>query len=108
MDLLRERVLAEMDECPLLLTPVCSVPAFRHGEREWMIDGSRVGYWDAMRYTQWFNLLALPVAVVPVGRSAEGLPIGVQVVGRPHEDELVFTVAGVLDRAFGYQAPPLA
>ena len=73
-----------------------------------MIDGQRVDYWDAMRFTQWFNLLAFPAAVVPVGRSEEGLPIGVQIAGRPYEDELVLRVASVVDAAFGYRRPPVS
>jgi Asp-tRNA(Asn)/Glu-tRNA(Gln) amidotransferase A subunit family amidase len=107
-DQVRAKLLAEMREVPILLTPVCAVPAFRHGEREWMIDGATVGYLDAMRYTQWFNVLASPAAVVPVGTSGEGLPIGVQVAGRPFEDESVLAVAAAVERAFGYRPPPLA
>jgi amidase len=107
-DLVRGRLLDELAACPILLTPVCSVPAFRHGEREWSIDGHQVKYLDAMRYTQWFNLLGSPAAVVPVGSSPEGLPIGVQVAGRPYEDELVIAIADVLDRKFGYRVPLLA
>ena len=108
MDQLRLRVAAEMEEYRILLTPVCSVPAFLHGEREWMVSGQKISYWDAMRYTQWFNVLAQPAAVVPVGQSADGMPIAVQVVGRAYEDELVLSVAGALDHAFGYRIPPLA
>ncbi len=110
MDLLRTQFRAEMAaaEVDLLLLPVCAIPAFRHGERAWQVEGQVAGYWDVMRYTQWFNLLAMPAAVVPVGQSAEGLPIGVQVAGRPYEDELVLAVAGVVDRAFGYRVPPLS
>jgi Asp-tRNA(Asn)/Glu-tRNA(Gln) amidotransferase A subunit family amidase len=74
----------------------------------WEIDGARIGYLDAMRYMQWFNVLASPAAVVPVGISAEGMPIGVQVAGRPFEDERVLAVAAALESDFGYQAPPLA
>ena len=107
-DLIRSKLLAEMHEVPILLTPACAVPAFRHGEREWTIDGETVQYFDAMRYTQWFNVLASPAAVVPVGKSAEGLPIGVQVAGRPFEDESVLAVAAAIEREFGYQPPPLA
>jgi Asp-tRNA(Asn)/Glu-tRNA(Gln) amidotransferase A subunit family amidase len=107
-DTVRGRLLAEMREVPILLTPVCAVPAFRHGEREWRIDGATVGYFDAMRYTQWFNVLASPAAVVPVSASAEGLPIGVQVAGRPFEDENVLAVAAAVERVFGYRPPPLA
>jgi len=104
-DLLRTRFQAEMSGYSILITPVCSVPAFHHGERAWKIDGQAVGYWDVMRYTQWFNLLACPAAVVPVGKSREGMPIGVQVAGLPMQDELVLTVAGALDRAFGFRPP---
>ncbi len=77
----------------MLLCPVASVPAWRHGEREWVIDGQTVEYLDAVRYTQWFNALGAPAAVVPVGLSPEGLPIGVQVAARPFEDEVALGVA---------------
>ena len=80
-DHVRRRLLAEMENFPILLCPVCAIPAFRHGERAWDVDGQRLEYLDAMRYTQWFNLLGAPAAVVPVGWSPEGLPIGVQIVG---------------------------
>jgi amidase len=108
LDMIRAKTLEEMREHPLLLCPVASVPAFGHGERAWPVEGKLVEYLDAWRYAQWFNALASPAAVVPVGRSPEGLPIGVQVAGRPFEDELVLAVAGELDRAFGYRPPPMA
>ena len=107
-DVIRGKLLEQMQGFPVLLCPVCSIPAFRHGERTWRIDGQDVGYLDVMRYTQWFNLLAVPAAVVPVGRSPEGLPIGVQVVTRPFEDEMALAVASVIDREFGFVAPPMA
>jgi len=107
-DIIRGKLLAQMQELPLLLCPVCAVPAFRHGERSWVVDGQQVEYLDAMRYSQWFNLLAAPAAVVPVGRSPEGLPIGVQVIGRPWEDEIVLKVASIIDREFGYISPPMS
>jgi len=107
-DEVRSKLLEEMQPYSVLLTPVCSMPAFRHGERAWAIDGEPVEYFSAMRFTQWFNLLGAPAAVVPVGRSKEGLPIGVQVAGRPYFDEAVLRVAAILDEDFGYQAPPMA
>jgi Asp-tRNA(Asn)/Glu-tRNA(Gln) amidotransferase A subunit family amidase len=106
-DVIRGKMLAEMREYPVLLCPVCSVPAFRHGERRWQVEGQTVEYLDAMRYTAWFNALGAPAAVVPVGKSPEGLPIGVQIVARPWEDEIALAVAGAIDREFGYQQPPL-
>jgi len=106
-DVIRGKLLGQMQEFPVLLCPVCSIPAFRHGERAWQVDGQEVGYLDVMRYTQWFNLLAAPAAVVPVGRSPEGLPVGVQVVARPFEDEMALAIASVIDREFGFAAPPM-
>ena len=108
LDLVRAKTLEEMRKYPVLLCPVASVPAFRHGERAWDVEGRTVEYLDAWRYTEWFNALACPAAVVPVGRSPEGLPIGVQVVARPFEDETALGIAGVVDAAFGYRAPAMA
>jgi len=108
LDVLRAKTLEEMRNFPVLLCPVASIPAFRHNEREWIIDGKSVAYLDAVRHTQWFNSLAAPAAVVPVGRSPEGLPIGVQIVARPFEDETALGVASVVDAAFGFQPPPMA
>ncbi len=108
IDLLRAKTLEEMSGHPVLLCPVASIPAFRHGEREWMVEGRAVEYLDAVRHTQWFNVLAAPAAVVPVGRSPEGLPIGVQVVARPFEDETALGIAAVVDAAFGYRPPAMA
>jgi amidase len=107
LDLLRSKVLTEMNEFPVLLCPVASIPAFRHNERTWAIDGTPVNYLDAVRHTQWFNAMAMPAAVVPVGNSPERLPIGIQVAARPFEDEIAMAVAAVIDATFGYRIPPL-
>ena len=108
LDVLRAKTLEEMKSYPVLLCPVASIPAFRHGERSWTIGSQTVEYLDAWRYTQWFNTLACPAAVVPVGASPEGLPIGVQIAARPFEDEIALSVAAIVDSAFGYRPPPMA
>ena len=108
LDLLRAETLSAMREFPVLLCPVAGIPAFRHGERSWNIEGRPVEYLDAVRYTQWFNALACPAAVVPSGQSPEGLPIAVQIAARPFEDEIALGIAAVVDDAFGYRPPPLA
>jgi amidase len=108
LDLLRAQTLKEMSAYPVLLCPVASIPAFKHDQRAWIVEGRLVEYLDAVRHTQWFNALAAPAAVVPVGNSPEGLPIGVQIVARPFEDETVLGVAAVVDAAFGYKPPPMA
>jgi Asp-tRNA(Asn)/Glu-tRNA(Gln) amidotransferase A subunit family amidase len=105
-DILRSRFLNQMERYPILLCPVNAVPAFRHRERSWIVDGQTVEYLDASSYSQWFNLLGNPGAVVPMDRSDQGLPIGVQIVGRPWEEERVLAVAAVLEKAGGWTAPP--
>jgi Asp-tRNA(Asn)/Glu-tRNA(Gln) amidotransferase A subunit family amidase len=105
----RANLLRQMDTYRVLICPVASIPAFRHGERAWQIDGTEVSYLDAMAYTQWFNILGNPAAVVPVSKSPEGLPIGVQVIGRPFEEEVVLAVADQIERAVGgYVRPPIS
>jgi amidase len=107
-DALRGKLLERMEEFPILLCPACAIPAFHHGEREWQVQGRKVEYLKAMSYSQWFNLLGNPAAVVPVGKSPEGLPIGVQVVGRPWEDEAVLAVAAKIEEITGgFRRPPI-
>ncbi|HEV7217321.1 MAG TPA: amidase [Terriglobales bacterium] len=105
-DEVRMNVLRQMREYPILLCPVAAIPAFRHGERSWNIAGHEVKYLDAWSYCEWFNLLGFPAAVVPVGQSAEGLPIGVQIVGRPWEEEMVLSVAAMVEEQCGGFRPP--
>ena len=104
-DLLRAEILRQMRDTPVLLSPVSISPAFRHGQGNYHPG---TGYRDTMRFSQWLNLTGFPGASVPVGVSSEGLPIGVQVIGRPFEDELVLAVAEALEQARGpWQAPPI-
>jgi Asp-tRNA(Asn)/Glu-tRNA(Gln) amidotransferase A subunit family amidase len=102
-DSVRANIIRQMREVPILLSPVCSGPAFRHGEGNYQPG---TGYRETMRHSQWLNLAGFPGASVPMGFSAEGLPIGVQLIGRPNEDELVLAVAEALELARGkWQAP---
>ncbi len=98
-DQLRLKLREQMERYPILLCPVASVPAFRHGQREWTIEGEIVGYPDAFVYSQVFNVLGNPAATAPVARSPQGLPIGVQIVGRHYEDARVTAVAKDLSAA---------
>ena len=100
-DVLKTRILRQMDRYPVLLCPVAPMPAFRHGERAWTIEGTTVHYLDAWRYAAWFNLLQNPGVSVPVTSSAEGLPIGVQVVARPWEELTALAVARVIEQSRG-------
>jgi Asp-tRNA(Asn)/Glu-tRNA(Gln) amidotransferase A subunit family amidase len=102
-DIVRAKIIKQVRDVPILLSPVCAGPAFRHGKGNWQ---PVCGYRDTMRHAQWLNLAGFPGVSVPMGFSAEGLPIGVQVIGRPNEDELVLAVAEMLETARGrWEAP---
>jgi Asp-tRNA(Asn)/Glu-tRNA(Gln) amidotransferase A subunit family amidase len=105
-DELRIKMFAQMRDYPVLLCPVASIPAFRHGERSWQVERKTVRYLDAWSYTEWFNLLGTPAVTVPVGKSPEGLPIGVQLIARPWQEEVVISVAAALEHQCGGYAHP--
>jgi Asp-tRNA(Asn)/Glu-tRNA(Gln) amidotransferase A subunit family amidase len=103
----RQRILEAMGEIRLLLSPVSAAPAFRHGAGSYQPGR---GYRDTMRHSQWLNLAGFPGVVVPMGpeeTSPEGLPIGVQIIGRPYEDELALAVAEELETARGDWVAPV-
>jgi Asp-tRNA(Asn)/Glu-tRNA(Gln) amidotransferase A subunit family amidase len=97
-DRLRANILRRMSEVPILLSPVCNTPAFRHNEGTWRGPD---GYRETMRPAQWLNLVGFPAATMPMTISAQGLPIGVQLIARPNEEELLLEVAALLEEARG-------
>ena len=107
-DRLRSDLIEWMESTPLLLAPVGATPAFPHDSLKVNVDGQSISTFRAFSYSQTFNVFDLPAAAIPVSRSAEGLPIGVQIIGRPFEEETVLAAAGIIERALGqWQAPPL-
>jgi Asp-tRNA(Asn)/Glu-tRNA(Gln) amidotransferase A subunit family amidase len=106
-DLVRADILRQLRDFPILLSAVSTEPAFLHGAGNY-VAGQPHCYRDTMRYSQWLNLTGFPGVSLPMGRSPEGLPINVQLIGRPHEEELLLSVAAQLEHARGpWQAPPL-
>jgi amidase len=118
--LTRRDALIEKIECFLAgwdawLCPVTPTPAFTHRRSGigWPtqpieVDDHQLGYWKgSMSYTVIFNLTGNPVVVLPLARSKEGLPIGVQVVGRRWHDIELLAVAEQLAEVIGpCQRPP--
>ena len=96
-DRLRADLLRQLRDVPILLSPVSTAPAFRHGEGNYRA-GDPHNYRDTMRFCQWLNLVGFPGLSLPFGRSPEGLPINVQLIGRPHEEELLLAVAESLEQ----------
>jgi Asp-tRNA(Asn)/Glu-tRNA(Gln) amidotransferase A subunit family amidase len=100
-DRMRLSMLDQMRECPVLLMPVAGVTAFPHGTREWMTDQGRLGLLEAMAPLTPFNLFGMPGMVIPMGFDPEGLPIGVQLVGRPFEEEVLLELTMRMEEVRG-------
>jgi amidase len=104
-DMLRATILHQMRDVPIVLSPVSTTTAFRHGQGTWR-PGAKQCYRDTMRFSQWLNLTGFPGVSVPASLSTGGLPIGVQVIGRPYEEELVLAIAERIENARGPWQPP--
>jgi amidase len=107
-DMFRIELAKFMERYPIVIGAPFCVTAFEHGAMEVEIDGSKCPLFEANWPALWVNCAALPAAVVPAGLDKNGLPIGVQVIGRAFGEETVLAVAGVLERELGgFRQPPL-
>jgi aspartyl-tRNA(Asn)/glutamyl-tRNA(Gln) amidotransferase subunit A len=85
-----------------LLTPTAPSAAFAQGEN--MDDPIKMYLNDV--FTVPANLAGVPAVSVPAGLDANGLPLGLQVIGKPFDEETLFAVAGAIERAAGFGAVP--
>lgn len=107
-DAMRRRLLEQMRKFPVLLMPVSSITAFPHRQRRFDTETKQIGLFQAMMPVTTFNLLGLPALTVPFAMDADGLPVGVQLVGRPWDEELLLETGVRLEQARGpFPAPPL-
>ena len=93
------RAFADVD---LVLTPTCPFPAFPVGER---MDDPVAMYLNDV-FTVPSSLAGLPAISVPAGLSGDGPPLGLQLVGRPFDEETVLRGAQALEEAAGFDAAP--
>ena len=85
-----------------ILTPATPSSAFAIGEKQ---DDPVTMYLNDV-FTVTANLAGLPAISVPAGLDSEGLPLGLQVIGRAFDEETVFRVAAALEDAAGFDAVP--
>ncbi|GAA2742020.1 amidase [Kitasatospora cinereorecta] len=103
------RLFAEYDA---VVCPVTPTPAFPHDHhpdslaRRIDIDGVTYPYLDQLVWAGVATMPGLPATAVPAGRSPEGLPVGVQLIGPMFEDRTPLRLAELLEQAIGgFQAP---
>ncbi len=80
----------------VLITPTVPIPAFEAGHD--VPPGSGLSSWpDWTPFTYPFNMTQQPAISIPAGRTSSGLPVGLQIVGPRHSDDLVLAVAKLLE-----------
>ncbi|HET6467093.1 MAG TPA: Asp-tRNA(Asn)/Glu-tRNA(Gln) amidotransferase subunit GatA [Geminicoccaceae bacterium] len=93
---------AAFERCDAILTPTAPSAAFRAGE---MMDDPVAMYLNDV-FTVPTSLAGLPGISVPAGLSSDGLPLGLQVIGRPWDEAGVFQVSAALERAADFSTLP--
>jgi aspartyl-tRNA(Asn)/glutamyl-tRNA(Gln) amidotransferase subunit A len=86
-----------------ILTPATPSAAFAVGEKG---SGDPVEMYLNDVFTVTVNMAGLPAIAVPAGRDAQGLPLGLQLIGRPFDEETLFAAGQVLEDAAGRTEPP--
>ncbi|WAJ31052.1 Asp-tRNA(Asn)/Glu-tRNA(Gln) amidotransferase subunit GatA [Antarcticirhabdus aurantiaca] len=86
-----------------LLTPATPSPAFGIADQEMNADPVKMYLNDVFTVT--VNMAGLPGLAVPAGLSASGLPLGLQIIGRPFDEESLFATASVIEKAAGRFEP---
>jgi len=81
-----------------LFTPATPITAPRIGQSEVTLDGTTHNTRIlTTRFARGINVLGFPALSIPCGRSAEGLPIGLQMIAQPFEEDLLLAVGGALE-----------
>lgn len=101
---LYERVCTFLDSYEFLICPVTQVPPFDIQQRYLTeINGEPLAsYIDWMRSCYFISVLGLPTISVPCGFTADSLPVGIQIVGRPRDDWGVLQLAHAFEQATGH------
>jgi aspartyl-tRNA(Asn)/glutamyl-tRNA(Gln) amidotransferase subunit A len=100
----RRRIAEDFDraweQCDVLLTPTAPSAAFALGER----NADPIAMYLNDVFTVTTNLAGLPSISVPAGVDAQGLPLGLQLIGRALDEGTVFSVAGAIEKAAGFKS----
>ena len=113
----RYRLIADytkfFEDWDVILAPIAPTAAFTHrteegfDQRTLTVDSEIIGYEKHLVWAGFATLPGLPASAVPLTRSSEGLPIGVQIVGPQWSDKSTLAVAGIVESLNGGFVPPL-
>ncbi len=100
--LISEDFMKAFDDVDVLLTPTAPSAAFAIGEK---MDDPVAMYLNDV-FTVPASLAGMPAISMPTGLNADGLPLGLQLIGKPFDEETVLRAADVLESAAGFDAVP--
>lgn len=93
-DVINAQLLQALEQVDVLVTPTAPIVAPRLGEATVEIEGKSLPMRPVLRrFTAPLNLAGLPACTVPCGFSPEGLPVGLQIIGKPFAEAMVLRVA---------------
>ena len=94
--LIRDDFMRAFERCDVILTPTAPSAAFAIGDKSMTDDP--INMWLNDVFTVSVNLAGLPAMSLPIGLSGDGLPLGLQVIGRAFDEETVFKTAAVIEK----------
>ncbi|VEN75231.1 Amidase signature enzyme [Candidatus Desulfarcum epimagneticum] len=107
MEMFRRDMGRVFENVDLIITPSCPVTAPEMGARFVTIENEKEPAGNAItRFTSFFNLTGNPAISIPSGLHSSGLPMGVQLVGRPFEENTLLKAAHALEKQMGRVKKP--
>lgn len=99
-ELIRGNLLIGFDTTPLFILPVAGAPSVGHDEVA-IINSKKVEGFNLMAHCRAISLLDCPVVTVPIAKTRQGLPFGIQIVAAPFREDLALELAGVIESNTG-------
>jgi amidase len=103
---------AFFEDCDLMLCPVSVTAAFPHNQqglrhlRTIEVNGRKVPVVDQVFWAGYAGITLMPAAAAPIGETKEGLPIGIQIIGRQYDDYTCIEFAKLLEQEYRSFVPP--
>ena len=99
--LIRDDFLKAFEKCDVILTPTTPTPAFPIGDKS--MQENPLTMWLNDVFTVSVNLAGLPAMSLPAGLSENGLPLGLQLIGKAFDEGTIFKVADALEKDVAFK-----
>ena len=99
--LIHDDFVRAFEQCDVILTPTAPTAAFAIGDKTMRQDP--INMWLNDVFTVSVSLAGLPAMSLPIGLNKNGLPLGMQIIGRAFDEETVFKAAEVLEKQAGFK-----